>query len=171
MWWSRSGRGACSSRISERPVRSQRGGIARDNGGVSVVEGVPQPPSKAPGRLLLWLGLVVALGLGVGAAALSWRAYSSELGRREDGLEASAQLAAKSLDQFFSSRITLLESIARLPGTKSGDPVLITPGLDAVATEDNGFAVGMGYIDSEGLLRVQSTDGCGNTAARGPVGP
>ena len=74
----------------------------------AVEEASERPPRSLPGRSLLWVGLLVAIGLGVGAAVLSWHAYSTDIARREDRLAATSDLASKSLDQFFSSRVALI---------------------------------------------------------------
>ena len=121
-------------------------------------EASERPSRSLPGRSLLWVGLLVAIGLGVGAAVLSWHAYSTDIARREDRLAATSDLASKSLDQFFASRVALMESVARMPGMQSGDKETIRAELDAVSVGNHGFEIGVGYLDATGKAQVQSSN-------------
>jgi signal transduction histidine kinase len=109
----------------------------------------------SPGRYLRHAALLIAL-IAVGAAVLSWGAYTTVVdGVRRDA-ELSARGAAADVDRYVQSRWTTLQALASVPAIRSGDLDAIRDlyrDLDPAAL---GFEAGMAFIDSQGVARARA---------------
>ena len=112
--------------------------------------------TPSPGASVLLLVATAGLILATIGGFLAWRGYEDRAQRAQERVVETANEAAFAAGQFFGDRISLLESIAQMPSLHGRDPSAMSPILDAVSSEGLGLRGGVGWVDADGMLRVES---------------
>ncbi|HEY7563687.1 MAG TPA: hypothetical protein VIA81_02055, partial [Acidimicrobiia bacterium] len=119
------------------------------------------PPPTIPGR---WLRsrslLLVVLGFGLGLAMvggfLASRGYEERVARGLDRVAIDAAEIALLASRFVESRLAVLEALSATPAVRSGDLATMEPYLRAFSRSGLGLESGIGWIDRQGQLQIES---------------
>jgi serine phosphatase RsbU (regulator of sigma subunit) len=112
--------------------------------------------SPSPGKRALLTTFSVGLILSAIGSALAWRSYEDRAEREEEQVLEAAVESARASGQFFADRIAVLDTLAQMTSVRLGSVEEMLPMLEAVSGEELGFSGGVGWIDAEGVLRVES---------------